>query len=73
MKLAVIIPTYNEKDTLPKLVEKLVSVIKNAAEQFFIVIMDDASPDGTGKIAENLKKTHPSITVVHRKSKLGLG
>ena len=73
MKLAIIIPTYNEKDTLPKLVEKLVSVIKNATEQFFIVIMDDASPDGTGKIAENLKKTHPNITVIHRKSKLGLG
>lgn len=73
MKLAVVIPTYNEKDTLPSLVEELVGEIKKIAERFFIIIMDDASPDGTGKIAEELNKKYGNITVVHRERKLGLG
>ncbi len=73
MKLAVIIPTYNEKETLPSLIEELVHEIKKIAEKFFIIIMDDASPDGTGQIAEELNKKYGNITVVHREKKLGLG
>jgi len=73
MKLAVIIPTYNEKETLPSLIEDLVHEIKKIAEKFFIIIMDDASPDGTGQIAEELNKKYGNITVVHREKKLGLG
>lgn len=73
MKLAVVIPTYNERDTLPSLIEELVNELKKNTEKFSIVIMDDGSPDGTGKIAENLNKRYGNITVVHRKTKLGLG
>jgi len=73
MKLAVVIPTYDEKDTLPSLIEELVLEIKKIAEKFFIVIMDDASPDGTGQIAEELNKRYGNITVIHREKKLGLG
>ncbi len=73
MKLAVVIPTYNERDTLPQLIENLVEEVKKIAEKFFIVIMDDASPDGTGQIAEELNKRYGNITVIHREKKLGLG
>jgi len=73
MKLAVVIPTYNEKEALPSLIEELVNEIKKIAEKFFIIIMDDASPDGTGQIAEELNKKYGNITVVHREKKLGLG
>ena len=73
MKLAVVIPTFNEKDTLPSLIEDLVEEVKKIAERFFIIIMDDASPDGTGQIAEELNKRYGNITVVHRVKKLGLG
>jgi len=73
MKLAVVIPTYNEKDTLPPLIENLVEEVKKIAEKFFIIIMDDASPDGTGQIAEELNKRYGNITVIHREKKLGLG
>jgi len=73
MKLAVVIPTYNEKETLPGLVKELVGEIKKIAEKFFVVIIDDASPDGTGQLAEELGKKYGNITVVHRKTKLGLG
>jgi len=73
MKLAVVIPTYNEKETLPSLIDELVHEVKKIAEKFFIIIMDDASPDGTGQIAEELNKKYGNITVVHRGKKLGLG
>ena len=73
MILTVVIPTYNEKDTLPSLVEDLVNELKKITQKFSIVIMDDASPDGTGEIAENLNKQYGNITVIHRKTKLGLG
>ena len=73
MKLAVVIPTYNEKDTLPSLIDNLVEEVKKIAEKFFIIIMDDASPDGTGQIAEELNKKYGNITVIHREKKLGLG
>jgi glycosyltransferase involved in cell wall biosynthesis len=52
MKLAVVIPAYNEKDTLPSLIAELVNIIKKITEKFFIIIIDDASPDGTGQTAE---------------------
>ncbi len=73
MNISIVIPTYNEKDTLPALIEKLSRELKKIAEKFSIIIMDDASPDGTGKIAQDLNKKYQNITVIERTSKLGLG
>jgi len=73
MKLAIVIPTYNEKETLPYLIEKLIIEVKKIAEKFSIIIMDDASPDGTAKIAQGLNQKYNNITVIERPSKLGLG
>jgi len=66
----IVIPTYNEKDNLPKLVEKIIRISKNKAN---ILIVDDNSPDGTGDVAEKLKRKYKKITVLHRKQKTGLG
>ncbi len=73
MNISIVIPTYNEKDTLPSLIEKLTTEVKKIAEKFSIIIMDDSSPDGTGQIAEDLNKKYQNITVIERPSKLGLG
>jgi len=73
MNISIVIPTYNEKDTLPILIEKLTREVKKIAEKFSIIIMDDSSPDGTGRIAEDLNKKYQNITVIQRPSKLGLG
>jgi dolichol-phosphate mannosyltransferase len=67
--LTMIVPTYNEKDNL----EKLVKGIMKIKEKIRILIVDDNSPDGTGKIADKLKKKYPCIEVLHRKEKNGLG
>ena len=73
MNISIVIPTYNEKDTLPILIDKLTREVKKIAEKFSIIIMDDSSPDGTARIAEYLNKKYQNITVVQRPSKLGLG
>ena len=66
----VLIPTYNEVDNLEPLV---VRIFRNAPGVHLLII-DDASPDGTGDLAERLKACHPGrIEVVHRPRKLGLG
>ena len=73
MNIAIVIPTYNERETLPSLIEKLTNEVKRITEKFSIIIMDDASPDGTGKIAKELNQKYQNITVIERLSKLGLG
>jgi len=70
-KTYIVIPTYNEKENLPILVDELFALdIPNLT----ILIVDDNSPDGTGKIADDLMEKFPDkILVIHRKGKLGLG
>ena len=71
VKTFIVVPTYNEKDNLPILVEAL---FKLDIEDLNILIVDDNSPDGTGKIADEIKeKTSTRVFVLHRKGKLGLG
>ena len=71
MKTTIIMPTYNEAENLPDLVEKIMSLPKSNINLLFI---DDNSPDGTGQVAEDLGKKHPGrIQVIHREGKLGLG
>ncbi|MCS6906922.1 MAG: polyprenol monophosphomannose synthase [Anaerolineales bacterium] len=70
MKYAVVIPTYNEAHNLPSLVD----AILNLPQNFYLFIIDDNSPDGSGEIAEQLAKSIPGrLTVLHRPAKLGLG
>lgn len=69
MKIAVVLPTYNEAENLPKLVSALFSLPLDVS----LVVVDDNSPDGTGQVAENLSKEHPGrIDILHRAGKRGL-
>ena len=71
MTLTVVIPTYNEAQNLPILVGALFSLPIGGLR---IVIVDDNSADGTGRIAERLAEEHPGqFNVIHRSGKLGLG
>ncbi len=68
---SVIVPTYNERASVPLLVSRLAEVGRTLPIE--LVIVDDASPDGTGALAEELAKTAPlPIIVVHRHEKSGL-
>lgn len=72
ISIAVVIPTYNEADNIRKLILQLNKVFVKSKINGKIIIVDDNSPDGTGKIAEKLSKEY-NISVIHRKCKLGLG
>lgn len=65
----VIVPTYNERDNLPRLVPAILA----QDERLEILIVDDASPDGTGEVADCLARDEPRVHVLHRAGKLGLG
>lgn len=68
-QVSIVIPTYNEAANIGLLVKKIHRTLQANYE---VVIVDDSSPDGTGKIAENLSRSFP-LRVIHRKSRLGLG
>jgi glycosyltransferase involved in cell wall biosynthesis len=66
---AIIIPTYNERENIALLTEKILELGLGSQ----IIIVDDNSPDGTGQLADDLAAIHPSVEVIHRPGKLGLG
>src|SRR5690606_36867434 len=65
----VIIPTYNERENIRRLVPEVL----RQDERFDILLIDDASPDGTGEEAEAIAAEEPRVHVLHRAGKLGLG
>jgi dolichol-phosphate mannosyltransferase len=70
MRTIVVIPTYNERDNL----EELTARIWQHAADADILVVDDNSPDGTGRLADTLSQTHPGrFFVLHRARKQGLG
>ncbi|MBU4331749.1 polyprenol monophosphomannose synthase [Patescibacteria group bacterium] len=66
----IIIPTYNEKNNIRPLIEK---IVKLPTKNLEIIIVDDNSPDGTGKIADEIASQYHQLTVIHRQKKQGLG
>ena len=68
-KTVIIVPTYNEKGNIETVYQK----IFKAANNCHLLIVDDNSPDGTGKIANELAKKDSRVKVLHRTEKSGLG
>ena len=65
----VVIPTYNEAINLPQ----IVPIALSQDPRLEVLVVDDNSPDGTGKIADELARANPRIHTIHREGKLGLG
>jgi dolichol-phosphate mannosyltransferase len=66
----VVIPTYNERENLARVVRQALE----AVEALHVLVVDDASPDGTGELAEDLARgCHGRVHVLHRTGKEGLG
>ena len=68
-RILVVVPTYNERENLPPLAQRLLAL----PVPVDLLGVDDNSPDGTGKVADDLAVKHPSIHVLHRTEKNGLG
>ena len=69
MHTLVIVPTYNERDNLPRLAQAVLAANPN----IHILVVDDNSPDGTGALAEEMARRTVRLRVLHRTGKLGLG
>jgi dolichol-phosphate mannosyltransferase len=65
----IVVPTYNERENLPQLAQRVLAL----PVSIDMLVVDDNSPDGTGRIADELAATHASIHVLHRTEKNGLG
>jgi dolichol-phosphate mannosyltransferase len=68
-KTVVIVPTYNEKDNLPALAQRVMGL----PVPVDMLVVDDHSPDGTGELADELARKNPRLHVLHRAEKDGLG
>ncbi len=68
-RVLVLVPTYNELENLPTIVAR----IREAVPQAEVLVLDDASPDGTGELADRLATADASVHVLHRAAKEGLG
>lgn len=71
MFVSLIIPTYNEAENVPLLLAEIFQYLPQNV-QLEVIVVDDNSPDGTGRVAENLGREYP-LRVIHRPGKLGLG
>jgi len=69
MRVFIVIPTYNEAQNL----EPLINAVFDLHPEFNIIVVDDNSPDGTGKIADELSARDSRVHVLHRPAKAGLG
>ena len=68
-RVLVIVPTYNERDNLPR----VVPLILEQGSAFHVLVVDDNSPDGTGRVADELAAASERVNVLHRAGKMGLG
>jgi len=68
-RVLVIVPTYNERENLPLIVGR----VRTAVPAAHVLVADDASPDGTGQVADELAADDPNVHVLHRPGKAGLG
>lgn len=69
MKVIAVIPTYNEAENVKILIPRILAL----GEQYHVLVVDDASPDGTAKVVREFMKTDPRVAILERPSKLGLG
>jgi dolichol-phosphate mannosyltransferase len=68
-RVLVVVPTYNEAENLPQILDRL----RASAPDVHALVVDDASPDGTGELADGLAAADPRVHVLHRAGKGGLG
>ena len=68
-RVLVVVPTYDERDNLRPIAERLFAAVPTAD----LLVVDDGSPDGTGELADQLVREDPRVHVLHRTTKAGLG
>lgn len=73
MNVAVIIPTYNERENIQVIIPKILEEFREGAIEGGIIVVDDASPDGTSEVVEEFAKNSNRVYLFRRQGKLGIG
>ena len=73
MKKLVIIPTYNERENIKEIVTAVLTIEVGEEDSIEVLVVDDGSPDGTGRIVDSMIKTEPRLHHLARSEKSGLG
>ncbi|MFX0194972.1 MAG: polyprenol monophosphomannose synthase [Candidatus Hodarchaeota archaeon] len=73
MQIVLVIPTYNERENIPRLIPKIYKVFRKTKTTGHVLIVDDNSPDGTWKIVKALQKEFDTLHLLRRSAKKGLG
>jgi glycosyltransferase involved in cell wall biosynthesis len=73
INLTVFFPVYKDERTVRQMTEKAIKVCREVAQEFEVLIIDDCSPDQSGKIADDLSREYPCVRVVHHEENLGYG
>ncbi len=73
VRVSVVVPTYNEAENLPVLVERLDAALRGSGLSYEVVVVDDDSPDGTWRVAEELARRGYPVRVIRRVGRRGLG
>jgi dolichol-phosphate mannosyltransferase len=68
-RVLIIVPTYNERENVARVVDEFLAPVPEAE----LLFVDDASPDGTGPLLDEIAAANPRVHVMHRAGKLGLG
>ena len=68
-EVLIVVPTYNERDNLPQIVRRIMA----QPVETDVLVVDDNSPDGTGRLADEIAASNPRVHVLHRPGKQGLG
>ncbi len=70
-----VLPTYNEIENLEAMIAAVVPILRDTRGpgEFRVLVVDDASPDGTGELADRLAGRYPEVQVLHRPGREGLG
>ncbi|NOR85024.1 glycosyltransferase [archaeon] len=71
--LSIIIPTYNEKDNIEKLISEIDSILKKRKISYEILVVDDSSPDGTADVVFDIAKKNKNVRLLVKTKKEGLG
>jgi glycosyltransferase involved in cell wall biosynthesis len=66
-------PAYYDEKNLPRLIPEVSKLLSEIAEQYEIIIIEDGSPDDTGKVADELAGRYPNVRVIHHPKNLGYG
>jgi len=72
-EITIFFPVYNDENTIPIMTEKCIDVLKDVSSNYEVIIINDGSPDNSGKVADEMASKFDCVKVVHHEKNKGYG